>query len=313
MPENRKQQIELTSFVKSRAEKEGFLACGISRVTKLGKEGTLIHKWLKSGFHAEMDYMTNHFEKRSNPRQLVENAKSVISFIYNYYPKEKLSKESHYIISKYAYGRDYHKVIKKKLKPLVKSLREISGSLNTRAFVDSAPVMDKVWAAKSGLGWIGKNTMLINRKFGSFFFVAEIITDIELEYDKEEHKNFCGNCSRCLEACPTGALVSPYVLDARKCISYHTIENKNEKLPEFLITKFENRIFGCDICQDVCPWNKFSKPHQEKDFLPSKELLEMKKPDWEKLDKEKFDELFEDSAVKRAGFKSLKRNIEFVS
>ncbi len=303
---------ENTFSIKNWSEEQGFLACGISRAQTLDKEKELLKEWLSAGNHADMQFMQRNMEKRLDPRKLVENAQSVISFLYNYYPGEYLPDEQHYKISKYAYGRDYHKVIKKKLKPLLKELRAVAKTDHSRAFVDSAPVMDKVWAVRSGLGWIGKNTMLINRKLGSFFFVAEIITDLELEYDTQEHKDLCGSCTRCMRACPTGALDEAYVLDARKCISYQTIENKSENIPEVFIGKFDRWIFGCDICQDVCPWNRMSIPAKESDFHPSDKLGKMKKPDWEKLDPGSFDVLFEGSAVKRAGYDGLMRNIRFI-
>ncbi|MCF8229811.1 MAG: tRNA epoxyqueuosine(34) reductase QueG [Bacteroidales bacterium] len=302
----------LSDFIKNWSEENGFLACGIARVHQPDVETERLKAWLKEGKHADMEYMERNLEKRCNPKKLVKNARSVISLLYNYYPVKQLPKDQHYKISKYAYGRDYHKVIKKKLKPLLQKLREESGTQHSRAFVDSAPVMDKVWAMKSGLGWIGKNTMLLNRKFGSFFFVGEVITDLELEYDDAEHKDLCGSCSRCMRACPTGALSKAYVIDARKCISYHTIENKSSDLPDALRSKFENWIFGCDICQDVCPWNRIAKPHQEKDFTPSETLVKMNKADWENLKQDDFEMLFEGSAVKRAKYSGLKRNIHFV-
>jgi epoxyqueuosine reductase len=306
------QKSELSSFIKNWALGNGFLECGISPAGELKSEKARLEQWLKEGRHAEMSYMEENFEKRCDPSLLLDKAKSVISFLYNYYPEQKLSQEQHYKISKYAYGRDYHKVIKKKLKPLVQLLVQNHGAENTRAFIDSAPVMDKVWAAKSGLGWIGKNTCLISRKHGSFFFVAEIITDLELEYETEIQKDLCGSCSRCIRACPTGALTDPYQIDAPKCISYQSIENKAGDLPSELKGKFENWIFGCDICQDVCPWNRISKPTNESDFRPSGDLKKMEKIDWEKLDEEKFDHLFFGSAVKRTKFEGLKRNIKFV-
>ncbi|MDZ7742312.1 MAG: tRNA epoxyqueuosine(34) reductase QueG [Bacteroidota bacterium] len=304
---------EHTYSIKNWSEEQGFLACGISRAQALDKEKELLREWLSAGKHADMQYMQRNADKRLDPGKLVNQAKSVISFLYNYYPGMHLPDEQHYKISKYAYGRDYHKVIKKKLKPLVKELRAVTKTDHSRAFVDSAPVMDKVWAVKSGLGWIGKNTLLINRKLGSFFFVAEIITDLELEYDTAEHIDLCGSCARCMRACPTGALDEAYILDARKCISYHTIENKNKKTPGLFKGKFNQWIFGCDICQDVCPWNRISSPAKESDFMPSEKLRKMKKPDWENLDRDSFESLFEGSAVKRAGYDGLMRNIRFIA
>ncbi len=254
--------------------------------------------------------MANHFDKRLDPRLLVDGAKSVISLLLNYYPERELpAGPDDYKISKYAYGTDYHFVIKDKLKTLIGFIQEEIGEVNGRAFVDSAPVMDKVWAKRSGLGWVGKNSNLINRETGSFFFIAELIMDLELEYDGPV-KDYCGTCTRCIDACPTDAITEPYVVDGSKCISYFTIELK-EQIPAEVKGKFENWIFGCDICQDVCPWNRFSKPHQEPQFQPHSSLTDMKKPDWEEITAEVFNQLFKNSAVKRTKLEGLKRNIAF--
>lgn len=304
---------ELTRLIKTEALNLGFQECGISKAEELKVESKALQSWLGNNFHGEMKYMENHFEKRTDPRNLVPNARSVISFLYNYYPGKENSGEQHYRISKYALGKDYHHVIKKKLKSLVRLIEDHTQSENTRAFVDSAPVMDKVWAVKSGLGWMGKNTCLINRKLGSFFFIGEIITDVELNYDSTKQKDLCGSCNRCIRACPTEALTEPYLLDSNKCISYLTIEYKGENLPSRLREGFDNWIFGCDICQDVCPWNRMAKPHDEPVFRPNELLQKMTKQDWDNLDEEKFSILFKNSAVKRTKISGLKRNIRFVS
>ncbi len=255
--------------------------------------------------------MANHFDKRLDPRLLVDGAQSVISLLLNYYPEQELPAEPEdYKISKYAYGTDYHFVIKDKLKTLLQFMQAEIGEVNGRAFVDSAPVMDKVWAKRSGLGWVGKHSNLINRETGSFFFIAELITDLELEYD-DPIKDYCGTCTRCIDACPTDAITEPYVVDGSKCISYFTIELK-EQIPDEVKGKFGNWIFGCDICQDVCPWNRFSKAHQEPAFNPNSGLLEMKKPDWEEITAEVFSKVFKNSAVKRTKLEGLRRNIAFV-
>ncbi len=301
---------ELTSFIKSSAFNLGFSFCGISKVRELDEASSRLKEWLKGKMHGKMHYMENHLDKRSNPFLLVENAKSVISVLYNYYPANPLPSQNHYRISKYAYGTDYHHIIKDKLKQVIEQLRSETGHLEARAFVDSAPVLEKAWAQNAGLGWIGKNSCLINRKKGSFFFIGEIITDLDLEYDSPE-KDRCGSCQLCVEACPTHAIVEPYVVDATKCISYLTIENRDE-LPEKYKNEFENWIFGCDICQDVCPWNRFSEPHKEKKFCFSPELVSMTKTKWEKLAIKEFNIIFNKSAVKRAKFRGLKRNIDFL-
>ncbi len=260
--------------------------------------------------HGKMHYMENHFDKRLDPTKLVEGSKSVISLLYNYYPEKKQQKDS-YQISKYAYGEDYHFVIKDKLKDLVGFINDEIGEINARVFVDSAPVLDRVWAKKSGLGWIGKNSMLINPKKGSYFFVAEIILDLELQYDNEI-KDYCGTCTACIDACPTEAILPNNVVDGSKCISYFTIELNDEIMPKEVKGKFEDWIFGCDICQDVCPWNRFSTPHNEPGFMPNGKLLSYSKNEWEELTEEVYQEIFKKSAVKRTKFNGLKRNIEFV-
>jgi epoxyqueuosine reductase len=299
-----------TSLIKAEAKRLGFDFCGISAAAFLEEEAPRLESWLKNNMHGEMQYMANHFDKRLDPRLLVDGAKSVVSLLLNYYPGDlKQEHDDAPRISKYAYGTDYHFVIKEKLQQLYHFIQEEIGEINGRVFVDSAPVMDKVWAKKSGLGWVGKHSNLITKEGGSFFFIAELIIDLELDSDGPI-RDYCGTCTRCIDACPTDA-ISEYVVDGSKCISYFTIELK-ENIPAEVKGKFENWAFGCDICQDVCPWNRFSKPHHEKHFSPGAGLLEMTKPEWEEMTREVFQKTFKDSAVKRAGFKGLKRNIEFL-
>ena len=300
-------QKKLSELIKSFSLELGFSFCGISKATYLSDEENVLKEWLKNDFHAGMKYMENHFGKRLDPRLLVEHSKSVITVLLNYFPEKEISTKNNYKISKYAYGKDYHFVVKEKLKLLLDKIISQTGEINARTFVDSAPVMDKVWAEKSGLGWIGKNTCLINKNLGSFFFIGHIILDLELVYDKAV-TNHCGNCTACIDACPTGALNPAYRLDANKCISYLTIENKDE-IPENLKQKLNDWIFGCDICQDVCPWNKKAKKHNVLEFLPSEELMSMTKEKWQNLTKEEFNKLFKNSAVKRTKYAGLKRNI----
>jgi len=285
------------------------MSCGISRAGFLEEEAPRLENWLTKNMHGEMRYMENHFDKRLDPTKLVEGSKSVISLLLNYFPHE-FQREDSYKISKYAYGTDYHFVIKDKLKQLLQFVRDEIGEIDGRAFVDSAPVLDKAWAAKSGLGWIGKNSNLLTKQVGSFYFIAELIVDLELEHDSPV-TDHCGSCTSCIDACPTQAIVEPYKVDGSKCISYFTIELK-EELPTSVKGQFEDWMFGCDICQDVCPWNKFSKPHNEPLFNPHPELLEMDKKDWQELTKETFDEIFRKSAVKRTKFGGLKRNVRFL-
>lgn len=284
--------------------------CGISKAEFLEEEAPRLEKWLRDKMHGSMSYMENHFDKRLDPRLLVPGAKSVVSLLLNYYPEDELE-QSDYKISKYAYGRDYHDVIKEKLKDFFVFIQDEIGEVGGRVFVDSAPVMDKAWAQRSGLGWIGKNSNLIHPKEGSFFFIAELILDLELESDGPI-KDYCGTCTRCIDACPTEAIVEPYVVDGSKCISYFTIELKDQIIPHSKASEFENWIFGCDICQDVCPWNRFAKPHGILEFKPSNELQSFTANDWEDLTEEIFKELFRRSPIKRSKFAGIKRNIEFV-
>ncbi|MBC31914.1 MAG: tRNA epoxyqueuosine(34) reductase QueG [Muricauda sp.] len=298
-----------TTLIKTEAKRLGFLSCGISKAGFLEQEAPRLEKWLDDSMHGEMQYMENHFDKRLDPTKLVPGAKSVISFLLNYFPKET-QKENTFKVSKYAYGTDYHFVIKHKLKSLLNFIREEIGEVHGRAFVDSAPVLDKAWAAKSGLGWMGKHSNLLTKEVGSFYFIAELIVDLELEYDSAV-TDHCGTCTACIDACPTEAIVEPYVVDGSKCISYLTIELKNE-IPSEFQGKMEDWIFGCDVCQDVCPWNRFSKPHREPLFDPHPELLSMTKNDWEEITEDVFKRIFKKSAVKRTKFAGLKRNIDFL-
>jgi epoxyqueuosine reductase len=303
---------QYTAIVKSEAKILGFDYCGISVAGFLEEEAPRLEDWLNKNRNGEMGYMANHFDMRLDPTKLVPGAKSVISLLLNYYTDEKQKDETAPKISKYAYGTDYHFVIKDKLKKFLFELNQkIGKSVSGRIFVDSAPVMDKVWAKKSGLGWIGKNSNLINKNSGSFFFIAELILDLELIPDGPVG-DFCGTCTRCIDACPTDAIVSPYVVDGSKCISYFTIELKGA-IPETEKGKFENWTFGCDICQDVCPWNRFSSPHKESAFNPSEELLSMNKKEWEEITEEIFQKVFKNSAVKRTKYEGLKRNLKFIS
>jgi len=285
--------------------------CGISKAAFLEEEAPRLEAWLKSGMHGEMRYMENHFDKRLDPRRLVDGAKSVISLALNYFTDEEQVDVSGPKISKYAYGEDYHFVIKNKLKRLMAAIAENIGEVNGRVFVDSAPVLDKAWAKKAGLGWIGKNTNLISKKAGSFFFLAELIVDLELEYDVKPAADHCGNCTSCIDACPTQAIVAPYVVDGSRCISYLTIELKNE-IPQEFNGKMDNWMFGCDVCQDVCPWNKFSVMHNEPAFNPHPDLLQLSTRDWEEITEEIFQKVFQKSAVKRTKLAGLKRNINFL-
>ena len=298
-----------TKFIKSEAHRLGFLSCGISKAGFLEQEAPRLENWLNNNRNGQMSYMENHFDKRLNPTLLIDDAKSVVSLLLNYYPQELQNQDS-YKISKYAYGQDYHFVIKEKLKEFLFSIQSTIGEVSGRAFVDSAPVLDKAWAAKSGLGWIGKNSNLLTQKLGSFYFIAELIIDLDLDYDSPT-TDHCGTCTACIDACPTEAIVAPYVVDGSKCISYFTIELK-ENIPQEMKGKFEDWIFGCDVCQDVCPWNKFSKSHNEPLLSPNLELLSMSKKDWIEITEETFRAVFKNSPLKRAKFQGIKRNIDFL-
>ncbi|TYB78404.1 tRNA epoxyqueuosine(34) reductase QueG [Bizionia myxarmorum] len=298
-----------TAMIKTEAKRLGFLSCGISKAQFLEEEAPRLENWLNKNMNGEMSYMENHFDKRLDPTKLVEGSKSVVSLLLNYYPSE-FQNDDTYKISKYAYGTDYHFIIKDKLKSLLHFIQEEIGEVDGRAFVDSAPVLDKAWAAKSGLGWVGKHTLLLTQKSGSFHFIAELIIDLELEYDSIT-TDHCGSCTKCIDACPTQAITEPYVVDGSKCISYFTIELK-ENIPTEFKGQFNDWMFGCDICQDVCPWNRFSKAHSEPLFNPHPELLEMSKQDWEEITEETFQKVFKKSALKRTKFTGLTRNIDFL-
>ena len=301
-----------SQLIKNEAQKLGFLFCGISKAEFLEEEAPRLESWLKKNMHGEMQYMENHFDKRLDPRLLVDGAKSVISLGINYYTNNKQDDPNAPKISKYAYGIDYHTVIKDKLRQLLQIINEKIGEVGGRVFVDSAPVLDKAWAKKAGMGWIGKNSNLLNKKAGSFFFLAELIIDLELEYDISPTLDHCGTCTNCIDACPTDAIVGPYIVDGSRCISYLTIELKNE-IPQEFKGKMDNWMFGCDICQDVCPWNRFSILNTEPAFNPHPELLHLKADDWQEITQDVFQKVFKNSAVKRTKFTGLKRNIEFLS
>jgi epoxyqueuosine reductase len=298
-----------SKFIKAEAKRLGFLSCGISKAGFLEQEAPRLEDWLKRNRNGQMTYMENHFDKRLDPTLLVDDSKSVVSLLLNYYPTEFQNPDS-YKISKYAYGQDYHFVIKDKLNELLFSIQQSIGEVSGRAFVDSAPVLDKAWAAKSGLGWIGKNSNLLTQKVGSFYFIAEVIIDLDLEYDQAT-TDHCGNCTACIDACPTEAIVAPYVVDGSKCISYFTIELK-DSIPQEMKGKFNDWAFGCDVCQDVCPWNRFSKPHSEPLFNPSPELLSMTKKDWIEITVETFNVIFKNSPLKRSKYQGVKRNLSFL-
>ena len=299
-----------TEFIKLKSKELGFMSCGISKSGFLSDEAERFESWLKNNYHGKMSYMERNFDKRLDTTKLVENSKSVISLTYNYYPKKVLKSDSTFKVSKYAYGKDYHVVLKNKLKQLLNIMKDKFGSFQGRVFVDSAPILERAWAKKSGLGWIGKNTNLINKQSGSFFFLAEIIVDLELNYDNTT-TDHCGSCTACIDACPTNAIYEPYKLDASKCISYYTIELK-ESFSSNLSSDFKDWIFGCDICQDVCPWNRFSKANDEILFETIPEISNFNKADWIDLTEETFKKVFKESPIKRSKFKGLKRNINYV-
>jgi len=300
-----------SQIIKEEALRLGFMQCGIAKADFLEEEAPRLTNWLNQHHHGQMSYMENHFDKRLDPRLLVDGAKSVISLSLNYFPSTTPTDPEAPKISKYAYGTDYHLVIKDKLFQLLQFIQEHIGEVSGRAFVDSAPVLDKAWAKKAGIGWVGKNSNILSKQSGSFFFLAELIIDLELAYDHPFTTDHCGTCTKCIDACPTEAIVGPYVVNASKCISYLTIELKDEIPPSFQ-GKMENWMFGCDICQDVCPWNRFSVPNTEPLFQPHEKLLEMKKEDWLDITEDVFKTIFKNSAVKRTKFKGLTRNIDFL-
>lgn len=297
-----------TAIIKRLAKEQGFMACGISTAGFLEEEATGLEQWLKHGYHGEMSWMENHFDERLDPRKLVPGAKSVISVLLNYYPEEGQA-EGVPKISKYAYGRDYHKVIRGKLKRMLAGIHEEIGEVHGRGFVDSAPVMDRAWARRSGLGWIGKHSLLLSKKAGSFYFIGELIVDLELDPDGPS-TDHCGSCTACMDACPTDAIVSPTVVDSNKCISYLTIEYK-KALPTEFQDKMEQWVYGCDICQDVCPWNRFSSPHQEPDFNIREAIGKNGWQEWEEITHELWEEIMQGSAIRRTGYEGFKRNLSF--
>lgn len=297
-----------TAIVKRLAKEQGFMACGISKAEFLEEEATGLEQWLKHGYHGEMTWMENHFDERLDPRKLVPGAKSVISVLLNYFPEKGQAADAPKI-SKYAYGRDYHKVIRNKLKRMLTGIYEEIGQVHGRGFVDSAPVMDRAWARRSGLGWIGKHSLLLSKKAGSFYFIGELIVDLELDPDGPS-TDHCGSCTACIDACPTEAIVSPTVVDSNKCISYLTIEYK-KALPTEFQDKMEQWVYGCDICQDVCPWNRFSSPHQELDFNMREAIGKNGWQEWEEITHELWEEIMQGSAIRRTGYQGFKRNLSF--
>lgn len=300
-----------SQFIKKLAKKHGFLDCGLSKAEFLEDEAPRLELWLSKSMHGKMSYMENHFDMRLNPTLLVPGAKTVVSLLFNYYSEKKQQDPLAPKISMYAYGTDYHFVVKDRLKALVQDLQKELGDFNARVFVDSAPILEKTWAVKSGLGWMGKHGNILSKKKGSFFFIAEIICDLDTIPDAPV-QDHCGTCTKCIDACPTDAIESPYIVNGSKCISYATIELKDEIIPSEFKGKMDNWMFGCDICQQVCPWNRFSTPHLVKEFEPKEELLNMSKTDWEEITEEVFQKLFKNSPVKRTKFAGLKRNIEFL-
>ncbi len=302
---------EISLAIKNEALRIGFDACGFSKAEALVEDRERLSTWLNEGLHASMKYMENHFEKRTDPRELVPGAKTVISLIMNYYSPQKQHDPEAPVISKYAYGTDYHFVMKDRMWKLFNWIDSQFGTVKGRVFVDSAPILDRAWARKAGLGWIGKNSNLIHRDLGSFFFIGEIILDLEMEYNSIPESDFCGACTACIEACPTNAILDNRTIDSKRCISYQTIENKGA-IPEDLRGKFEHRVFGCDICQDVCPWNRKAKAHNVDEFMPNKRLLEMSKTDWTDMTEPEFDLLFSNSALQRTGYTGMRRNLNFL-
>lgn len=299
-----------TLLVKEKARALGFDHCGIAKAEQLTEDAYRLEQWLKQGMHGSMQYMENYFDKRIDPRLLVEGAQSVITLLLNYYPSASQAEDAPKV-AKYAYGQDYHEVIRSRLNEFLSSLREAFGDIQGRGFVDSAPVLERSWAQRSGLGWIGKNGNLIHKQAGSFFFIATLIVDIPLVYDPPAG-DYCGSCTRCLDACPTGALVSPTVVDGSRCISYYTIELKEMLIPDSMEGKFDNWMFGCDVCQDVCPWNRFSRPNSVKEFTPVPEILNFSTSQWEEMTEEEFRRIFAKSPLKRSKYAGIRRNLKFL-
>ena len=300
-----------TILIKQLAAELGFSFCGIAQATKLEDDARRLESWLDKGMHGNMKYMERYFDLRVDPRKLVPGAKSVITLLLNYFPKEKQDANSPKV-SKYAYGKDYHEVIREKLNSLIELIKQQIGEIHGRGFVDSAPVLERTWAQRSGLGWVGKNGNLINKQMGSFFFIATLITDLDLEHDDPFVKDYCGTCTRCIDACPTDAILPGKIVDGSKCISYFTIELKEMLIPGEMKGKFDNWMFGCDICQDVCPWNRFSKPTEEIEFTPLPGILDLSTKEWESMTEEKFKKIFKDSPLSRSKLKGIQRNLKFL-
>lgn len=301
-----------TALVKQLANQLGFDHCGIAKAQLLNEDAKRLEQWLNKDMHGSMQYMANHFDLRIDPSKLVPGAKSVITLLLNYFPHEKQHNDAPKI-AKYAFGKDYHEVIREKLKIFLAMIRKDIGEINGRGFVDSAPVLERSWAQKSGLGWIGKNGNLINKQMGSFFFIATLIVDIELDYDDAYAKDYCGNCTKCIDHCPTDAILPDKVIDGSKCISYFTIELKDTLIPDTMKGKFDNWMFGCDVCQDICPWNRFSSPNKEVNFTPIPEILNFTTNDWEELTEESFKNIFKHSPLKRSKWQGIKRNLIFIA
>ena len=302
---------ERSYFVRSAANRLGFDHCGLARAQRLDEDARRLESWLNKGFQGSMHYMENHFDLRVDPGKLVPGARSVITLLLNYFPAQQQNDKAPQV-SKYAYGQDYHDVIRPKLNAFLRELKEKFGEIQGRGFVDSAPVLERSWAQKAGLGWVGKNGNLINKQAGSFFFIATLITDLELEYDAPFAKDYCGTCTRCIDVCPTEAILPGKVIDGSKCISYFTIELKDALIPEAMKGKFDNWMFGCDACQDICPWNRFAKPQQQEAFTPIPEILHFSSNDWEELTEENFKKIFRDSPLKRAKYAGIRRNLRFL-
>ncbi len=302
----------ITFFTKQLAKTFDFDYCGIAKAVRLDDDARRLESWLNKGMQGSMHYMQNYFDLRVDPTKLVPGAKSVITLLLNYYPPEQQNSEAPKI-AKYAFGKDYHEVIKVKLNSFLLMLKEKAGDIHGRGFVDSAPVLERTWAQKSGLGWIGKNGNLIDKNQGSYFFIATLIVDLELDYDNEIVPDFCGTCTRCIDNCPTEAILPGKVVDGSKCISYFTIELKDALIPGAMKGKFDNWVFGCDVCQDVCPWNRFSKPTSEIQFEPLPEILNFTKNDWEELTEESFKKIFSRSPLKRTKYAGIKRNLKFIN
>jgi epoxyqueuosine reductase len=301
-----------SNIIKNAATGLGFDHCGIAKAIHLDEDAKRLESWLNKGFHGNMKYMENYFDMRIDPTKIVPGAKSVITLLKNYYPTD-ISNQQELKISKYAWGKDYHEVIKTKLKEFLFELSQQIGEIHGRGFVDSAPVLERSWAQRSGVGWIGKNGNLINKNSGSFFFIATLIVDVELQYDDPLAKDYCGSCTRCIDSCPTNAIMDNKVVNGSKCISYFTIELKDAIIPDEMKGKFQNWMFGCDVCQDVCPWNRFSKPHNEPSFTPLPEILNFTTRDWEDLTEENFKNIFKDSSLSRSKHKGIQRNLKFLN